>query len=80
MRFPWANTLLLALIAVELVSGFFGLVSGSPDEAIFILAHRIAGWGIVAVPGVESRERSGFPALAPGSHAPERRLSCLRSR
>ena len=49
MRFPWANTLLLALIAVELVSGFFGLVSGSPDEAIFILAHRIAGWGIVAV-------------------------------
>ena len=49
MRFPWANTLLLALIAVELVSGFFGLVSNSPDEAFFILAHRIAGWGIVAV-------------------------------
>ena len=49
MRFPWANTLLLALIAVELVSGFFGLVSGSPDEAIFILVHRIAGWGIVTV-------------------------------
>ena len=49
MRFPWANTLLLALIAVELVSGFFGLVSGSPDEAIFILSHKIAGWGIVAV-------------------------------
>ncbi|MCY3542827.1 MAG: molybdopterin-dependent oxidoreductase [Chloroflexi bacterium] len=49
MRFPWANTLLLALIGVELVSGFFGLVSNSPDEAVFILAHRIAGWGIVAV-------------------------------
>ena len=49
MKFPWANTLLLALIAVELVSGFFGLVSGSPDEAVFILAHRIAGWGIVAI-------------------------------
>lgn len=49
MKFPWANTLLLALIAVELVSGFFGLVSGSPDEAVFILTHRIAGWGIVAV-------------------------------
>ena len=49
MRFPWANTLLLALIGVELVSGFFGLVSNSPDEAFFILAHRIAGWGIVAV-------------------------------
>ena len=51
MRFPWANTLLLVLIAVELVSGFFGLVSGSPDEAAFILMHRIAGWGIVVVLG-----------------------------
>ena len=51
MRFPWANTLLLALIGVELVSGFFGLVANSPDEAAFILAHRIAGWGIVAVLG-----------------------------
>ena len=49
MKFPWANTILLALIAVELVSGFFGLVSNSPDEAYFILLHRIAGWGIVAV-------------------------------
>lgn len=49
MRFPWANTLLLTLIAAELVSGFFGLVSNSPDEAVFILTHRIAGWGIVAI-------------------------------
>ena len=49
MRFPWANTLLLALIAAELVSGFFGLVSGSPDEAAFILTHRIAGWGIIVI-------------------------------
>lgn len=49
MRYPWANTLLLALIGVELVSGFFGLVSNSPDEAVFILTHRIAGWGIVVV-------------------------------
>ena len=49
MKFPWANTLLLLLIAAELVSGFFGLVSGSPDEAYLILVHRIAGWSIVAV-------------------------------
>lgn len=49
MRFPWANTLLLALIAAELLSGFFGLVSGSPDEAVFILIHRIAGWGIIVI-------------------------------
>ena len=49
MKYPWANTLLLVLIAIELATGFFGLVSNSPDEAIFILTHRIAGWGIVAL-------------------------------
>ena len=49
MKTPWANTILLALIAVELVSGFFGLVSGSSDEAIFILVHRIGGFAILAV-------------------------------
>ena len=49
MKYPWANTLLLALIGVELVSGFFGLVANSPDESAYILAHRIAGWGIVVV-------------------------------
>ena len=49
MRFPWANTLLLALILVELASGFFGLVSGSPDEALFIMAHRAGGYAILAL-------------------------------
>lgn len=49
MKTPWANTILLVLIAVELVSGFFGLVSGSSDEAIFILVHRIGGFAILAV-------------------------------
>ena len=49
MKFPWANTLLLALIAVELVSGFFGLVSSSPREWYFIVAHRISGYGIVVI-------------------------------
>ena len=49
MKFPWANTLLLALILAELVSGFFGLVSGSPDRAVFIQTHRVAGYSIVVV-------------------------------
>ena len=51
MRFPWANTLLLALVLAELASGFFGLVSGSPDEAYFILSHRIAGYGLLVILG-----------------------------
>ena len=49
MRFQWANTLLLLLVAAELVSGLFGLVSGSSDKAIFILAHRVTGYAIVVL-------------------------------
>ena len=49
MKFPWANSVLLALIGAELVTGFFGLVSGSPDRAIFMQAHRVAGYGIMVV-------------------------------
>ena len=49
MRFPWANTLLLAFIVAELVSGLFGLLSGSPDRAIFMQAHRAAGYGILVI-------------------------------
>lgn len=48
MRYPWANYTLLFLVSVEIVTGFFGLVSGSPNEAAFILIHRIAGFGILA--------------------------------
>ena len=47
MKFPWANTLLLLFIAAELVSGLFGLLSGSPDSAVFMQVHRIAGYGIL---------------------------------
>ncbi len=47
MRFPWANTLLLLFIVAELVSGLFGLLSGSPDRAVFMQVHRVAGYGIL---------------------------------
>ena len=51
MRHAWANTLLLALVTAELVSGAFGLVSGSSDRAFFIVAHRVVGWGLVVLIG-----------------------------
>ena len=51
MRFPWANTLLLLFLGAELVSGFFGLTSGSENRAIHMQIHRIAGYGILAVLG-----------------------------
>ncbi len=51
MKHSWSNTLLFVFIAVELVSGIFGLVSGSADKAFFIQAHRFAGYGLLAVIG-----------------------------
>ena len=49
MRYPWANILLLLFILTDMISGFFGLISGSEDRAIYILLHRISGYGILAV-------------------------------
>ena len=49
MRYPWANILLLLFILADMLSGFFGLISGSEDRAIYIQAHRVSGYGILAV-------------------------------
>ena len=49
MKFPWANTLLLAFIAAALASGLGGLMSGSPGAAAFIQVHRVAGYGILVL-------------------------------
>ena len=51
MTYPWANTLLLLFIGAELVSGYFGLTSGSEERAFHLQVHRIAGYGILAVLG-----------------------------
>ena len=53
MKHPWVNILILVFVTVEFVSGFFGLVSGMRDEAVFIIIHRIAGYGLVVLPGLE---------------------------
>ena len=49
MKSFWANSVLLSLLLVELTTGFFGLVSGSAGDAVFIAVHRIAGFAIVVV-------------------------------
>ena len=50
MRFGWSNSLLLAFLAVEAVTGLFSLTAGGrPDNAAFIIIHRIAGYGIVFI-------------------------------
>ena len=49
MPYPWANVILLFLLAAELATGLFGLVSGSSDRAIYLHIHRILGFSILAV-------------------------------
>ena len=49
MKHPWVNILILVFVTVEFVSGFFGLVSGLRDEAVFIIIHRIAGYSLVVL-------------------------------
>ena len=48
-KHPWVNILILVFVTVEFISGFWGLVSGSRDEAVFIIIHRIAGYGLVVL-------------------------------
>ena len=72
MRYPWANTLILVLVAAEFVTGALGLVTGSVDRAVFVLLHRVFGYGLLLllvwkgalVIGSLRRRRSGPPRYA----------------
>ena len=71
MKHPWVNILILVFVTVEFISGFWGLVSGSRDEAVFIIIHRIAGYGLVVLMvwkvaiilfALRNRKRGGWSA------------------
>ena len=47
MKYPWANIFLLLLGAIELVSGYVALTSGTPEWAAALHIHRILGFAIV---------------------------------
>jgi hypothetical protein len=49
MRFPWANIVLLALLALQLATGFLGLISGSPRLSSLLNLHGVAGYAIVVI-------------------------------
>ena len=49
MPYPWANVLLLLLLALELATGLLGLISGSSDQAIYLHVHRVGGFAILAL-------------------------------
>lgn len=47
MRFPWANTIVLALVAAQLASGSLGLVSGSLDRRWALWLHNSGAYGLL---------------------------------
>ena len=49
MPFPWANVFILIFGGLSLVSGFLGLIGGSPEWWLALDVHRISGFGLVAL-------------------------------
>ena len=49
MPYPWANVFILIVGGVSLLSGFLGLIGGSPDWALALDAHRVSGFALVAL-------------------------------
>ena len=65
----WTNVLLAVLLAFELATGLFGLVSGAPDREFVLILHNIGAFAIIAIAGwkvlivaTSLRRRSGGPA------------------
>jgi hypothetical protein len=46
MRHPWANIILLALIILQFVTGFFGFVNGRIDNRWLLWLHGIGAYAI----------------------------------
>ena len=46
MRYTWANTILLVLIASQILTGFFGLISGSADFSWVLWLHGVGGYAV----------------------------------
>ena len=49
MRYPWANTVLLLLLVVQLVTGLFGLIAGAPRLAWVLWLHAAGGYAVLVV-------------------------------
>ncbi|NIM07101.1 MAG: hypothetical protein GTN65_16145, partial [Armatimonadetes bacterium] len=49
MRYPWANVALLLLLAVQLITGFFGFINGAEDTRWILWLHGIGAYAIAIV-------------------------------
>ena len=51
MKNNWTNVLLALLLAFELATGLFGLVSGASDRGFVLALHNVGAFAIVAISG-----------------------------
>jgi DMSO/TMAO reductase YedYZ molybdopterin-dependent catalytic subunit len=69
MRYPWANTALLLLLAAMLATGLGGLVGGEPAFGWVLWLHGVGGYAILAALVWKARIIGGVlrrrPALTP---------------
>ena len=49
MAHPWANVFILIVGGLSLLTGFLGLLGGSPHWVIALDLHRISGFALVAL-------------------------------
>ncbi|MCB8976367.1 MAG: hypothetical protein H6657_02955 [Ardenticatenaceae bacterium] len=49
MKTPWANAVLLILILVQAVTGYFGMVNGRISRAWILWAHGIGAYALVVL-------------------------------
>jgi hypothetical protein len=49
MRYTWVNTSLLVLLAIQILTGFFGLISGSERFSWVLWSHAVGGYTVVVI-------------------------------
>ena len=49
MAHPWANVFILIVGSLSLLTGFLGLMGGTPDWTIALHVHRVSGFALVAL-------------------------------
>ncbi len=49
MRYPWVNAALLVLLLLQLLTGFFGLISGAENLKWILWLHAVGGYAIAVI-------------------------------
>ena len=74
MRYPWANILLIVLVAAELITGYLGLIHSNPEWIAAMHLHRVFGFTILALFIWKSRNILGSVRSAHNWHTSGRAM------